>query len=547
MGLFRYLMHASPRIFLLALVTSVVSGATGAAFIAMVNQALSRRQDIPAALAWGYAAMCLATISTRFVSQFLLFQLSQGVIQDLRRTLVDDLLGASLRSVEKIGTPRLYSALSEDVVVIANALPGLPAICSSAAFVVVCLVYLAIVSPVVAVAALVTTVIGVLVYRLFSVYGLRSLGAAREKQDILFEHFRAITEGIKELKLNRARREAIADRELDATAASYRRHSVVGLTVFEGAAGSGQAVFFVLIGFMVFVFPGQFSIPAKTLAESVLIVLFAISSLQNGLTLLPAVGKAAIALGKIEERLAELEDADREDTSGPACGFEDWQWVEFRGVSHVYPGPAGEQFILGPLDFEFRRGEILFVVGANGSGKTTLAKVLTGLYPPQGGAVWVDGTEVKGSGRDAYRQLFSAVFSDFFLFENLLGLPVEDRVEKARHYLSRLQLDHKVTIVGDSFSTTALSQGQRKRLALLVAYLEDRSFFLFDEWAADQDPVFKEIFYHEILPELKARNKAVVVISHDDRYFHVADRIVRLEDGQIRQEEIASGQAMAGR
>ncbi|MFE0043491.1 cyclic peptide export ABC transporter [Streptomyces albireticuli] len=542
MGLFGYLLRSSRRPFLLALVASVVSGGAGASFIAVVNAALGRAGDVPAWLVWTFAGLCLATVTTRFLSQNLLFRLSQGFIQRLRRRLIDGILGAPLRTVEKIGTPRLYSALSDDVVVIADALPGLPMVCFSAAFVVVCLVYMAVVSPAVALASLVATALGVAVYRLFARYGLRHLGAAREEQDRLFEHFRAITEGTKELKLDRRRREALAGDALDATAASYRRSSVVGLSVFEGAAGSGQAVFFALIGVLLFLFPLWVAMSTRTLTDSVMVLLFMVSSLQGVLTWLPVLGRASVALSKIEERLEQLESAGRENHPPvPGADFDGWRSVEFRGVTHAYPGATGEEFVLGPLDFTFRPGEVLFVVGGNGSGKTTLAKLLTGLYLPEKGAVHVDGTEITAACRDAYRAQFSAVFSDFFLFESLAGLPDTDRAEKARHYLRRLQLDHKVSIVDDRFSTTALSQGQRKRLALLTAYLADRSFYLFDEWAADQDPVFKEFFYTELLTELKERNKAVVVISHDDQYFHVADRLVRLDYGRIREEETSRG------
>jgi putative pyoverdin transport system ATP-binding/permease protein len=546
MALFRYLMRSSRRVFLLAIAASVVSGGTGAAFIAMVNLALHRGGSTPAAVVWAYVTLCVTTVVTRFLAQSLLFRLSQGIIQRLRRTLVDGILAAPLRSVEQTGTPRLYSALSDDVVVIGDALPGLPLICSSAAFVLVCFGYLTILSPVIALAAVLTTVVGVVVYRLFAVHGLRLLGMARAEQDRLFEHFRRVTGGIKEFKLNRQRRLALAGRELDATATAYRRYSVTGLLAFEGAAGSGQAVFFALIGVLLFAFPHTFPVPAATLAASVLVVLFAVASLQGALIWLPLLGRASVALATIEDRLAFLRGAGREDQSGSVTGFGAWQRIQLCGVSHVYPGPAGEQFTLGPLDLEVRRGEVLFVVGGNGSGKTTLAKVLTSLYPPESGEIRVDGTVVTGHQREAYRQLFSAVFADFFLFDNLLGLPGGDRAAKARHYLRRLQLDHLVTIAGDHFSTTALSQGQRKRLALLAAYLEDRSCYVFDEWAADQDPVFKEFFYAELLAELRAGNRAVVVISHDDRYFPVADRLIRLDYGQIRQE-VSGGSTVAGR
>jgi putative pyoverdin transport system ATP-binding/permease protein len=545
MALFAHLLRSSRRTFLAAIATSLLSGSSGAAFIVVVNMTLSHPGPASAVLVWAYVALCLTTIVTRFVSQTMLFRLAQETICQLRRRLIDAILRSPLRSVERMGAPALYSALSDDVVTIADALPGLPAVCSSFAFVLVALVYLAVVSPVGAIAALAATAVGVVVYRLFSGYGLRSLTSARREQDRLFEHFRAATEGIKELKLNRQRRAVMAGQELDATAASYRRHSVVGLSIFEGASGGGQAVFFLLIGMMLYVLPAQFALTRTTLVDSVLVVLFAVSSVQGILILLPPLGRATVALRTISDRLELLEPAGQELQPDPAVDFADWSWIEFRHVSHLYPGPAGEEFVLGPLNLEFRRGEVMFMVGANGSGKTTLAKVLTGLYPPESGAVWVDGTEVTGQNRDAYRQLFSAVFADFYLFDSLLGLPAEDLAAKARHHLHCLQLDHRVSITSDRFSTTALSQGQRKRLALLTSYLEDRPFVVFDEWAADQDPMFKEFFYRELLAELKARNKSVLVITHDDRYFHVADRLIRLDYGQILKEENRHGPTVA--
>jgi putative ATP-binding cassette transporter len=105
---------------------------------------------------------------------------------------------------------------------------------------------------------------------------------------------------------------------------------------------------------------------------------------------------------------------------------------------------------------------------------------------------------------------------------------------RAHEYLERLHLNHKVTIKDGVFSTTQLSQGQRKRLALLCAYIEDRPFYLFDEWASDQDPLFKEVFYTQLLPELRSLGKAVLVITHDDRYFGVADRLIKLDYGRIK-------------
>ena len=68
--------------------------------------------------------------------------------------------------------------------------------------------------------------------------------------------------------------------------------------------------------------------------------------------------------------------------------------------------------------------------------------------------------------------------------------------------------------------------------------MEDRPIYVFDEWSADQDPVYREVFYREILPDLRDRGKCVVAITHDDRYFHIADRVIELDYGQVRSERL---------
>jgi putative ATP-binding cassette transporter len=205
------------------------------------------------------------------------------------------------------------------------------------------------------------------------------------------------------------------------------------------------------------------------------------------------------------------------------------------GVTHSYRGEREESgFTLGPIDLTFSAGELVFLVGGNGSGKSTLAKLITGLYIPETGEISLDGQLINDENREWYRQHFSVVFSDFYLFERLLGIGSADIDPQAQDYLVQLQLDHKVQVKDGVLSTTALSQGQRKRLALLTAYLENRPIYLFDEWASDQDPFFKETFYKQLLPELKHRGKTVVVISHDDRYFHLADHIVKLDYGKLK-------------
>ncbi len=201
------------------------------------------------------------------------------------------------------------------------------------------------------------------------------------------------------------------------------------------------------------------------------------------------------------------------------------------------PQDAPEQgFFLGPIDLTVAAGEVIFIVGGNGSGKSTLAKVITGLYPPESGAIYVNGVAVSDLDREWYREHFSSIFHDFYLFEQCLGFDRANLDREVADYLRQLQLDRKVSVNDGRLSTINLSQGQRKRLALLVSYLEDRPIYLFDEWASDQEPLFRELFYKQILAKLKERGKAVIVITHDDRYFHLADRTIKLNYGKIEDK-----------
>jgi putative pyoverdin transport system ATP-binding/permease protein len=206
----------------------------------------------------------------------------------------------------------------------------------------------------------------------------------------------------------------------------------------------------------------------------------------------------------------------------------------------MMPPPRADEngFALGPISLSLQPGELLFIIGGNGSGKSTLAKLITGLYAPQSGSIELNGKPVTQDNVEWYRQHFSAVFSDFYLFDSYLGFDRDTLDVEVSDYLKQLQLSHKVSVKDGVLSTTNLSQGQRKRLALLETYLENRPVYVFDEWASDQEPKFRELFYKQMLPELKRQHKIVIVITHDDRYFHLADHVMKLDYGKIEFDRV---------
>ncbi|MCP5108709.1 MAG: ATP-binding cassette domain-containing protein, partial [bacterium] len=202
-----------------------------------------------------------------------------------------------------------------------------------------------------------------------------------------------------------------------------------------------------------------------------------------------------------------------------------------KGIMFEYKSETElERFQVGPLDFDARKGEIIFVIGGNGSGKTTLAKLLTGLYMTEKGSLRINGEEKPNYQLGEY---FSTVFSDFHLFEKLYNVELTGRETEIQEYLKLLRLEEKVKLEGNSFSTVGLSGGQRKRLALLQCYLEGHPIYLFDEVAADQDPEFRRFFYRDLLQRMKEEGKIVIAITHDDHYFDAADRVIKMDIGNI--------------
>ena len=270
-----------------------------------------------------------------------------------------------------------------------------------------------------------------------------------------------------------------------------------------------------------------------------LLLLFLIQPVSEVMNTLPILRQASIALARIRILDAELAQAPDDDTRTTqddpfATAVEGAPLLRFAGVSHRYPGLTEDRpFTLGPIDLSIKQGEVIYLIGGNGSGKTTLAMLLLGLYEPEQGHVELNGVKIERHNLVQYRQRFSAVFADFHLFDEILCQDQAQIASRATHYLHTLELDHKVSLRGNRFSTTSLSSGQRKRMALIASYLEDRPIYLFDEWAADQDPVFRRVFYTELIPDLKRKGKTVIVISHDDAYFECADRLVQVAQGRL--------------
>ena len=493
-------------------------------------------------LLWGFVGLCVLLPAFKFMADWLLVRLGQEAVFKLRVKLSRQILASPLLRLERLGPHRLLAALTDDVSSIINALIFIPTLFINVAIVCGCLIYLYLLSPAIFGIMLGALVFGIFTYQLPVLRGMSLQRNAREVADSLYKDFRALTDGTKELMIHRPRRQAFLTEMLEEDAARLKRKHVAATGFFIAASSWGHTMFFAVIGALIFLAAGITGADIATLTGAAFTILYLMSPLELIMNTVSVLSRASVALDKIETlglSLAGDEPARRDEQPariGGAVAGGDWSTLRMEGVTHTYRREQDDGvFTIGPLDLAFTRGELVFITGGNGSGKTTLVKLLVGLYRPEGGEILLDGRPVTDADTEDYRQLFSAVFADFYLFEDLLGIDHPQLDAQAFAYLKQLQLDHKVRIEDGHLSTVALSQGQRKRLALLVAYLEDRPVYIFDEWAADQDPQFKEVFYCEFLPALKARGKTVIVISHDDRYYDVADRVLKLANGKVEE------------
>jgi putative pyoverdin transport system ATP-binding/permease protein len=535
MVLISFLLSSSWRVVAIALVTGFLSGGCSAAVIAVISQTLAEggRSML---LAWGFAGFAFVALITSIVSRVVLVQLSQDAVFSLQSRLSRQILATQLNHLEQIGSPRLLAILTEDIQVISTAVSAIPVLCINFAVVIGCMVYISWLSwQVLLIVLLLSLVAGVSCKILLS-RGRVYLTQAREQQDQLFQHFRTVIEGVKELKLHHWQRQDFLGQDLDVTAGQFRRFNTWGLSFFATLDGWGKLIYFFALGLILFILPHLMSINPQMRLGYVLTFTYLLGPMESVVAKLPFLSKASVSLRNIETlglSLSNLEELE----SSPTAVSESWQSLKLQGVTCTYPGEKDSEFTLGPIDLALHPGELVFVIGGNGSGKSTLLKLITGLYAPVQGRIEWDGQPINRQNREWYRQHFSVIFADFYLFDRLLGIDGDERDAQAMKYLRELQLDHKVTVEQGRLSTTALSQGQRKRMALLTAFLADRPIYLFDEWAADQDPVFKEIFYTKFLADLKARGKTVLAISHDDHYFHLADRIIKLDFGKIEYDK----------
>ncbi|WP_421145253.1 multidrug ABC transporter permease/ATP-binding protein [Aeromonas dhakensis] len=504
---------------------SLLSAVSGIGVIAFINQSLVESVDDPLPVLGQLIGLILLLLVITLGSQLALTTLGHHFVYRLRGRLLKQLLDTDVARLRQIGQGPLLASLSSDIGQITIAFVRLPELVQGLVLTLGSALYLGWLSPallgVTTLWVTFTMVVGwLLVNRVY-----RHLSHMRQAEDRLYQNYQAIIAGSKELALNRERAHFVYHQLYQQNAQDYREQIIRADTYHLSAVNWSNIMMLGAIGLVFFLANGLGWADTQVAATFALTLLFLRTPLLQGIGALPTLLSAQVAFDKIGALNLAAPDAHFPLPSAPRA----WQRIELEQVSFHYQGEGG--FAVGPINLVIERGEQIFIIGGNGSGKSTLAMLLTGLYQPVAGRILLDGETV--TDRNAYLALFSAIFTDYHLFQHLLGPEPKD--ELVAEWLERLQMGSKLAIEDGFIADIDLSQGQRKRVALLLALAEQREVMLFDEWAADQDPQFRRIFYQLLLPRLKEMGKTVIAISHDDLYFSQADRLLEMRQGRLSE------------
>ncbi len=483
-----------------------------------------------------FAAVIVVYVWVRRTLALGIIYLSQKLFWKLRKQVLTLILKASYQQLST-RKAKVYSVLVNDVNMLTNTSLSFIEFATASIVSIACLVYLASISLVLFAITLGIAIIGIAVYQVGSVRNRKHFEKARTLEDSFIENLNAILNGFKEIFLEPRKGKAIYEKKINSIADEAFSNNTGALTGFLSNQITGQVLFYVLISSVLIFFSVYLDIAPAATVNYVFILLYLLGSIEAIMVLLPNIMRAKVSSGRVMSLRKELEEVNF-DNSVPEKFMtrDEFLSISVKDLEYHYDGTE-QAFSIGPVNFEVQKGETVFIYGGNGSGKTTFVHNIMGLRHPSAGETCLNGIPVDADNYAYYRSIFAAVFSDFYLFREIL---IEEHFNEAKwhHYLKVFELEGIVKTEGSTLSTVDLSTGQRKRLALIVALMENKPVLVLDEWAADQDPYFRKKFYTEILPALKAEGITIIAITHDDKYYHCADKLYKMDYGRLIEEDV---------
>lgn len=513
-------------------ILSIVAGLTGLFFISLVNKVIAELiagNDLSIIYLIDFGIILAVFIISKRVMAGGIINLSQELHWNVRKDVADDVLKAPY-SVVKEKQDKIYSTLTADVANIVHGSLALIQLASSFILILACFLYMGFLSYKLFAICLLINVFGIVAYLLGAKKNSSRLNKSRDLERNYMDNFDAILSGIKEIKVN----PIIGDKiytKLNSVVDEAKENDIKAFTGYLNAEIITQILYYALVFFVLFYAGSFFDVQLETTISFVFVLLFLMGPVSAIAAMVPVLKRTTISVNRLVELKSDLRDvvANEDDLIEKIDHSLDFEKLEFKECSFSY---GEDKFSIGPLNFEINKGDVVFIYGGNGSGKTTLLNLILNINRPKTGEIVLNNKILDKEKPLKYNVLFSPVFSDFYLFDELYGVETVD-IDMANEYIELFELTDKVKIEDNKFSTLDLSTGQRKRLALINALIENKPLIILDEWAADQDPVFRKKFYREIIPYLSSKGFTLLLITHDDKYYDTADKLFKMEYGSV--------------
>lgn len=513
---------------------SIIAAASSVMLLAIINlaaeHASNKNLNLYAVIQF-FSCLALYYCSQKFVWTAATKEV-ESLVESVRLRIYRKITKCRLIDLEEYGKGELYSAINQHTNTISISSNPIIFTLQSLVMLFFTLIYLATLS----ITAFLLTLAVLVGLGFFAKYRSKRIistlkRAARSEQEVFYA-LGDLLDGFKEVKLHKNRQEDLIKRTNKLAKSAKNQRMNANLAMTDNFLGT-QSSFYLLLAILVFCIP-QLNVAAyPEMIEKVATVgLFLMGPITNIVGIMPTISNAALAYESITEVESRL-DSIQEHLSIEKT-IQEFSRIEVSEVSKNYPDRNSSKFSLGPISVNIEKNEIIFVTGGNGAGKSTFIKILLGLYQADSGDITLNNSKLHSGNIISYRNLFSTVLTDYHLFPQAFGIPSIDE-HLVQTYLKKMGLEGLVDFKNQQFSTTKLSTGQRKRLALIVAILENRPILIFDEWAADQDPNFRKVFYEEIIPELKDQGRTVIAVTHDEKYFHCADRHWQMNLGTLTE------------
>ena len=520
-------------LFIIGTITGILSGIATSQVISMIKSGLDSVSNINSSFILQIIIFSLIATLLGIASGYFMAKITSIVIRQLTQSLSEKILKANYEYVE-LNSERIVPVLTRDINMLSEFINRFPQLLVSMTTVLVTLYLLFVTDWQLTSFFMIAFLLQIIMVASTLPLVRRLTRRATKYNNFLYGDLASLVSGLKELSLNQDRRRDYISLVISSNLKHWNNAEIKRKVLLETTDRLSDLLVFIFSGLLMFA--GVTILPIDFTQFKVILptILFLVPFTVKIASFFRLRSRATVSLEQIyqlgvdieKQKLDSFKSLPSKEESKPILSFEN---IEFQYSSSKHEKPL----TFGPLNLSFDKNKITFIIGGNGSGKTTFSKILTGLYLPTGGTVKYYSQEISEENLLSYRDLFSAYYADSHVFEHLSHISQNYLNENAENFISLLEIENKVAVEDKKFSSTKLSYGQRSRLALVANMLDNKEIYVFDEWAANQDPYFKGIFYRKILPYLKDHGKTVIVISHDEKYFDTADRIIELKEGMV--------------